>query len=39
MTKQDVERYVEQLRTAPAAAAPRRSAAAPQDAGFMRSPV
>ncbi len=37
VTKQDVERYVEQLRTAPAAPAP--AAPAPQeDAGFMRSP-
>jgi pyruvate/2-oxoglutarate dehydrogenase complex dihydrolipoamide acyltransferase (E2) component len=42
VTKQDVERYVEQLRTAPpapAAPAPAPApAAAPQDAGFMRSP-
>ena len=41
VTKQDVERYVEQLRTAPAAApaAPAPApAAAPQETGFMRSP-
>jgi 2-oxoisovalerate dehydrogenase E2 component (dihydrolipoyl transacylase) len=38
VTKQDVERYVEQLRTAPAPAAAPAAAPAPQEAGFMRSP-